>query len=277
MSIEIIKSTGEKESLDKVKLCESIKHAGAPQDLADTVCSLVEKEVIPKMTTTKIFRTALNYLIREDIETAAHYSLRRGVADLGPAGFIFEQYIEAILQAYGYKTKRDIIMKGQCVSHEIDVLAKKGNDCYLVEAKYHNARGIKTSVNVVMYSHARLIDISEELEKKEKKLYKHYAWIITNTKFTTSAIKYGKCRNITLTCWNYPKNKSLEDLIRGERVYPITVLPSVNHYAREQFAKAQMILIQDLLPYSARDLEIKFGLPQKLAQQIAKQVRELLV
>ena len=48
MSIEIIKSTGEKESFDKVKLCESIKHAGAPQDLADTVCSLVEKEVIPK-------------------------------------------------------------------------------------------------------------------------------------------------------------------------------------------------------------------------------------
>jgi|SRR3989344_454377 len=275
--MEIIKSTGEKEVFNKNKLCNSIKKTGAPKKIVETVCLLVEKKIVPGMTTNQIFRTALSYLIKEDIGSAAVYKLKRGVAELGPAGFIFEQYLETFLQAYGYQTKRDVIVKGQCISHEIDILARKQNNHYLVEAKYHNNPGIKTHVDVIMYSSARLIDITEWQEKREKQKNNHLAWIITNTKFTSSAIKYGKCKGIKLTGWSYPENESLEILLLRKKLFPITVLPSITRFAREQFASKKMILAQDLLPYSVEDLSKEFELSLTTAQKILKEVNELMI
>ena len=73
----------------------------------------------------KIFRVALDYLVKEDLNLAANYGLRRAIGELGPAGFLFEQYVEIILQTYGYQTKRNVIMRGACVEHEVDVSAQK--------------------------------------------------------------------------------------------------------------------------------------------------------
>src|SRR6185436_18168818 len=116
--MEIIKSDGQIEPFNKVKFCGSLRKAGAPKELADTICTRVEEKIPPGASTSRIYRAALRYLVKEKIEVAARYSLHKGVAELGPAGFVFEQYVEAILQAHGYYTKRDQIIKGKCVSHE---------------------------------------------------------------------------------------------------------------------------------------------------------------
>ena len=119
--------------------------------------------------TAKIFRVALDYLVKEDLNLAASYGLRRAIGEFGPAGFLFEQYVEIILQAYGYQTKRNVMMKGACVEHEVDVSAQKRRH-YIVEAKYRNEPGIKTHIDVVMYGDARLADIArlEESAGRER-------------------------------------------------------------------------------------------------------------
>src|SRR3989304_1089113 len=158
--MEIIKSAGTREKFNKDKLCGSLEKAGAPADLAKKVCDLTEKNSSPGERTAKIFRTALDYLVKEDLNLAASYGLRRAIGEFGPAGFLFEQYVEIILQTYGYETKRNVMMRGACVEHEVDVSAKKDGAHYIVEAKYRNEPGIKTHIDVVMYGDARMADIA---------------------------------------------------------------------------------------------------------------------
>ena len=209
--MEIIKSAGTREKFNKDKLCGSLEKAGAPADLAKKVCDLTERNISPGESTAKIFRTALDYLVKEDLNLAASYGLRRAIGEFGPAGFLFEQYIEIILQTYGYQTKRDIMMRGACVDHEVDVSAQKDGAHYIVEAKYRNEPGIKTHIDVVMYGDARMADIArfEESAGREKDIQSHILWLFTNTKFTEKAIAYAKCRGIRLTGWNYPADNNL--------------------------------------------------------------------
>ena len=217
----------------------------------------------------------MRYLVREDLDIAARYSLHRGIAALGPAGFLFEQYVEAVLKAYGYTTKRDTIMQGACVQHEIDLTATKENTHYLLELKYHNEQGLKTHVNVVMYADARLMDISKIENKKEKGNFRHKMWLITNTKFTDTSIQYAHCKGIKLTGWNYPHGDTLEDMIARKHLYPVTVLPSVSGALLAEFARERIILAQDLLPYTVQDL-IRFNLSIPQAQKLFDEVRGII-
>jgi hypothetical protein len=274
--MEIIKIDGVKEKFSPAKLCLSIRKAGAPRDVADSVCKIVEDKINPNDSTNVIFRKALKYLVKESPEVAARYSLRRGLEALGPAGFIFEQYFETVLQAYDFTTKRDVILRGKCVSHEIDVIASHATKRFLVEAKYHNVPGIKTHVDVVMYGDARLIDIVAAESAKNKKEYEYAMWIVTNTKFTDAAIQYAKCRGIRLTGWNYPRGASLEDIIADKKLYPVTVLPSLPSALLPSLAKKNIILAQDLLTYEAADLIRMFGVAETVADSIVREVAAIV-
>lgn len=273
--MEIIKSTGDVEKFDPKKLCDSIKRAGAPTKVADNICQMVSKKVKPGATSSNIFRDSLRHLVKEDLDIAVRYSLRRGINSLGPAGFLFEQYVEAILRAYGYKTRRNIIMQGKGVPHEIDVVAEKDGQTFLVEAKYRNEEGIRTHINEMMYAESRVRDINN-LEQNKKKNKHFLPWLITNTKFTNTVIKYAKAYNLAVTGWTYPKNKSLEDLIIAKKIYPVTVIPSITKNALEEIAKRGLILAQDLLPYSVEDLALEFNINPYKAKSIFKEVQELM-
>lgn len=277
MSIEVIKSTGEREVFSKQKLCSSLVKAGAPKNVADTICTRVGEKVNPGMSTNKIYREALRYLLKENRELAARYSLRRGVAALGPAGFIFEQYVEVILQAYGYKTRRNVMMKGQCVTHEVDVVAFKDNTHYMLEMKYHNETGLRTHINVVMYAYARLLDIVSGLAKKEKEPQHHHAmWLITNTKFTDTAITYAKCKHIKLTGWDFPHGQSLENMIVEKKLYPVTLLPNIDQKMLEILAGRNIVLAQDLVLYTESELAKLLMTDSVTAKKISLDVSMLM-
>ena len=211
--MDIIKTDGTTEPFSPSKLCLSIRKSGAPREVADAACKTVESKVSPNDSTNSIYRKALKYLVKESPDVAARYSLHHALEMLGPAGFIFEQYFETVLQAYGFTTKRDVILQGSCVTHEIDVIAEVGSKRFLVEAKYHNVPGLKTHVDVIMYADARLVDIVKNEPDKNKSKFEYGMWVVTNTKFTDAAIQYAKCRGIRLTGWNHPRGESMEDII----------------------------------------------------------------
>ena len=272
--MDIIKSTGAKEPFNEAKLCTSLKMAGAPEDLANAICKNVRAKVTPGISSSKLHREALSYLVKEDADIAARYSLFRGIAALGPAGYLFEQYIEVVLQAYGYKTMRDTYVQGACIKHEIDIVAIKDDMHYILELKYHNSQVIKTHAPTVMYAWARLEDIAKAEEKVENHKYKHAMWLITNTKFTDTAIQYAKCKGVKMSGWNYPHPDSLETMIVGKKMYPVTVLPSVDKDVLAVLVKKKIILAQDLATYSVDDLS-KLGVAQNTAQSIVGEVQGL--
>ena len=274
--MEIVKTDGVKQEFSSAKLCLSMRKAGAPRDVADSICKTVGNKVNPNESTSAIFRKALKYLVREDMNVAARYSLRRGIEALGPSGFIFEQYFETVLQSYGFKTNRNVILKGKCITHEIDVIASSGSKRFLVEAKYHNEQTLKTHVDVIMYADARLQDIVANESASNQKKYEYTMWVVTNTKFTDASIQYAKCRGIRLTGWNYPRGESLEDVIADKKLYPVTVLPSLPKLLLPVLAKKNIILAQDLLTYSADDMVKSFSITKELAVKLEDEVHGIV-
>lgn len=274
-TVIIKKKTGETELFNPEKLCSSLKKSGAPADVADNVCALVANDVKPNMSTQAIFRKALRYLVKEDIDSALRYNLTQGIAQLGPTGFYFEQFVEALLQAHGYKTQRNVTLMGECVAHEADVYAEKDNFKYIIEAKYRNERHSKTHVDQVMYADARLMDI-ERAAKASNDTSSYIMWVFTNTSFTDTAIRYAECRNLKLVGWNYPEGDSLQDMIMRTRMYPVTALPSVTEPARQAFIRHNIILAQDLLTYREADMVKKFKLSHTLAKTLLRETHALL-
>lgn len=274
--VKVVKKAGNSEKFSKAKFCASLRKAGAPIPLVNELYEKIANDIHPGITTSTIFRNASKYLIKKDPVIAARYNIKKGIAELGPAGFLFERYVEIIMQALGYKTRRNVIMKGVCATHEVDILAKNKTEHIIIEVKYHNERKIITHIDVVMYAGARKDDIEDNQKTKERNKTTHIMWLFTNTRFSSSAIKYAKCKNIRLTGWNYPKDASLEKIVNKYSLYPITVLPSVDRATREIFVRYNIMLAQDLSPYSAQDIHSTFGISIKKSEKIAREVNGLI-
>jgi Holliday junction resolvase len=264
--MDIIKASGKKQKFKRKKLEQSLKRAGIHPQLAEKVSRKIAKKVRPEMSSEKILTQVAYELQKEKPILAARYNLKRAIMELGPTGYPFERYIAEILKEYGYAVRVGKIIKGHCVSHEIDVVAKKQKQYFMVECKYHNSRGIRSDTKTALYIFARFLDV--------KNIF-HQGWLVTNTKCTSEAVRYAKCVGLKIISWKYPKNESLEYLIEKKELYPITVLPSLTRYNREKLIQKDIILAKDLLKYSINDLIRQVGLQSNIAKKLQKETREL--
>jgi len=232
----IIKATGEREEFNVQKLRGSLMKAGASDESADKVADKIERELKDGASTKDIYHHAFQLLGREEKPAAARYSLRRAVLEMGPTGFPFEQFVAEIFRAKGFETATDFIAKGECADHEIDIVAWDKEKLIFVEAKFHNELGTKSDLKIVLYIKARWEDLMNQefdlnkLDPTSLKLREarkmSEGWLVTNTKFSESAIKYAKCKNMKLVGWNYPERGNLQDLIEEAHLHPITCLNS---------------------------------------------------
>lgn len=274
--IQIRKSTGEMVFFSEDKLCSSIARAGASKSQAEKICRAVNQKVHPGMTTSFIFRDTLRHLVREDVDIAVKYSIKRGINALGPDGFLFEKFLEALLRQDGYHTKRNQMMKGKCVTHEVDILAWKDNNYYIIEAKYRNDPTSRTHIDQVMYADARMKDIASNPQNNENGTKHFHTWVMTNTVFTDQSQKFAECSDLRLTGWNYPNKDSLQKMIERTKAYPITVLPSLSQDARQKLMAQGLVLAQDILPYTKEKLIKDFDIAPVTAAKVQNEVSKLL-
>lgn len=243
----IIKSSGERESWDPRKLERSLRAAKADEHLVREIVEHVTKDAEDGMSTRDIYVHAFALLKRRSKPVAAQYSLKRAITQLGPSGFPFERFVAQILKAQGYHTKVGVMVQGSCVTHEVDVVAEKDDERILVEAKFHNSPEVKSDVKVSLYVHARFEDIKKKLESDDGGAHYNRAWLITNTSFTTEAIKYGTCAGLALTGWNYPKGYTLQDIVQRTETHPITCLITLSNMNKNQLLNQGIVLCNDIL------------------------------
>jgi len=263
----VVKASGEREEFDVEKIRRTCLRAGASKELADKIAKEVENRAYDGITTKEILDLTLK-LLEEEPEAATRYDLKRAIMSLGPAGFPFEEFMAEVLQNYGYKTKVGEILRGKCVDHEIDIMAEKDGERYLVECKYHNAQGIYTDLKVALYTHARFLDLSKNFD---------HAWLACNTRCTKEARGYAKCVGLKITSWRYPLKESLEKMIEKKKLYPVTILRSVKGFAKDRLFQARIMLAKDLLNYGPEDLKRMTGLPQDTVNKIMEEVRRVCV
>jgi hypothetical protein len=212
--IKILKADGTREPFNQDKLRISLLKSGATDEAIETVLKRVKEDLHEGMSTHDIYQHAYTVLHDWKKPVAKRYSLRRVVMNLGPTGFPFEKFVAKLFEKKGYETATDQMVMGKCVAHEVDVVAWKGDELIMCEAKFHNELGTKSDLKVALYVKARMDDLKQTTFKygeKERKVTQGV--LVTNTKFSSTAIQYGLCEGLNMIGWNYPETGNLEDII----------------------------------------------------------------
>jgi hypothetical protein len=269
----ITKADGMVEAFDPLKLRHSLKRSGAGENEINGVVAQIEAIAHDGMRTQDIYRHAFSLLRSAGSTVTARYSLRRALFNLGPTGFPFEVFLAKLFQHQGYKTQTGIILAGRCATHEIDLAAYKDQHAFVAEAKFHARPGLKSDLQVAMYSYARLLDLAEQKICAEDFCGVKNLKLITNTKFTSAAINYGNCVGVELLSWDYPKKGNLFDLIDESRLYPITVLQSLTNGQKQALLRQNLVICADLMKQP--DLLNQLGLSPRKMEALISEVRQL--
>lgn len=247
-NIEVLKSSGERVSFSMDKLRNSLKRSSADHELVEEIVEKVKEEAYEGITTNEIFNRAYALLKSKKSVFASKYKLKKAIYELGPTGFPFERFIAAILKYSGYHVEVGVILQGICVTHEIDVLAEKESRITVIECKFHHEKGLKCNVKVPLYIQSRYNDVREHwtsIKKEDKKIEK--GWVVTNTRFTDDALKYGKCTNLYLLSWDYPKEEGIKDRIDRLGLYPITVSSLLSNREKQFLLSRDVVLCRQLV------------------------------
>lgn len=236
--VMVKKASGDEEPFSQNKLIESLQRAGADDEVIAQITADIQSWLFDGVTTKSIYTRAFTLLRSKTNSTASRYKLKNAIMELGNTGFPFEHLVSRIMETKGFSTETGVIVQGRCVTHEVDVIATKNHEQYLVECKYSQSPGKPVNVKVPLYVHSRVEDIIKKRESTpEFTGFEFTGGVATNTRFTSDSIDYGTCNNMYLLSWDYPKGNGIKDIIDRERIYPLTVLNNLT--------KAQKQLLMD--------------------------------
>ena len=274
MSILVTKADGTTEPFIVDKLERSLRRAGAQKDEIHEVVTQVEVLLHEGIRTQEIYSKAFEILRTIEQPTAsARYSLRRALFGLGPTGFPFEDFLARLFETEGFKTSTRLTIKGKCVEHEIDVAAYNDTESFVAEAKFHSRPGVKSDLQVAMYSYARKLDLAGKRSCSGDNCGINRFMIVTNTKFTHTAESYAECVGLELLSWDYPKHNNLHDRIQRSGVYPISVIASLSTAQKKALIDRGAILCRDIVakPHLLRHAHIS----TKKTEAVLSEARQL--
>jgi Holliday junction resolvase-like predicted endonuclease len=272
-NITITKRSGEKVLFDTNKLRASFERSGAGTDYIEEVIAEVKQKMTEGISTQKLYQLAYSILRKKSNHAAGRYRLKKAIFDLGPTGYPFEKFVGELLKNQGYKVEVGVIINGNCVQHEIDVLAEKDNRKYMIECKFHTDPHRKSDVKVALYIHSRFLDVEKEWLKNPDGINQiHQGWIVTNTRFTEDAVKFGKCAGLNMISWDYPASGSLRQRIDQSGLHPITALQNLTKKEKQEILNGNIVLSRDL----TEDFLLSLGIPKRRISKIMKEVMDLV-
>lgn len=266
--IQVVKATGDLEPYSEQKVRTSIERAGISSELQNQVISHIKDRLYNNIPTSEIYHHILEFLGNSKYPyTQAKYSLKESIMALGPTGYPFEDFVADILKVKGYKTEVRQIMAGNCIKHEIDVVAKSADQKIMVEVKFHNGFGTRTNVQDALYTKARFNDVKEKNEFSQ-------AWLVTNTKATLDAIQYGQCAGMQIISWSYPEEESLRSIIEKSKLSLVTSLTTLSQAQKQQLLEKHIVLCKDI--YNNPSLLDTLGLSEDGKRQVLAEAEFVL-
>ncbi len=273
--IKVIKASGESELFDETKLIRSLDRAGAGQDIIAQVLKNIDNSLYDGISTRKIYRQAYKFLNKLSQLNAGRYKLKEAIFELGPSGYPFEHFVGELLKNQGYAVQVGVTVKGKCVTHEVDVIAENEHNHFMVECKFHSKPGRKSNVIVPLYIHSRFRDIianMQHLPGHKTKL--HQSWLVTNTRFTTDAIDYGKCSGMNLISWDYPPEGNLRNRIDRSGLHPVTSLCSLKKAEKQSILSHDIVTCRNLL--DNKELLSELGFSSRKSDRIISEAEQLI-
>jgi hypothetical protein len=265
------------EEYEDAKIREAAVRAGFSEGQAHHIEERVRERAWDGITTKKLHSIVYEEMKKLDEPSAIRYRLRDAIAALNPEFHEFEKYIAQVLEMEGIETHWSPRPKpeGECIDHEIDVVAEVDGTTYIVECKHHYHHHRYTGLDVPMRQWARLQDLRNGYEKGvEHALDVDEAWVVVNTKLSRHAKEYAACKDVRMTAWKYPEGEGLDAVVERHQAYPVTILDLPSH-VRKELSKRNILTIQGLLGLD-EEKENDLGLEEKVIDDIQRQARRLL-
>jgi hypothetical protein len=79
-----------------------------------------------------------------------------------------------------------------------------------------------------------------------------------------------------LLCWRFPKDMGLEKMIEEKRLYPVTILRSVDRETLDKLSAADLMLAKDFVTHNINFLKEKTGLKEGKLGKLISDARRLL-
>ncbi|MCE7896433.1 MAG: restriction endonuclease [Gammaproteobacteria bacterium] len=270
----VTKANGEQVPFDASKLRRSLERAGATPDMSAAIAAAIQPELQPGITTRRLYRMAFRLLHRQSRRVAGRYRLKQAILDLGPSGFPFEDFVARILRHEGYSVQVRVLVEGLCVRHEVDVIADREHQHFLVECKYHNVPGRVCDVKIPLYIQARFTDVAQRWQQQPGNGARfHQGWLVTNTRFSSDALRYGQCVGLNLVGWDQPAGGSLRERIDRSGLHPLTCLAGLARAEKTRLLEQGLVLARDVLEQPAvLDL---LRLPASRRERLLREAAEL--
>ncbi|MDY6788523.1 MAG: restriction endonuclease [Candidatus Nanohaloarchaea archaeon] len=244
------------------KIRKSALRAGFSLAEAKDIEKEVGRRVEGGMSTEKVFEIVYREMKERNEIYAMKYCLRGSIASLKPKYHEFEKFITKLLRWEGVNAEWSPRPKpqGECIDHEVDVIARVDDVKYVVECKHHYHQHRYTGLDVPMRHWARLHDLNQGYQKgRNNSIEVDRAWVIVNTKLSDHAKKYAECKNVRMTAWKYPEEDSLDQIIERNNAYPISMMRPSDH-VRTELSKKDILTVRELAQLSSsqkKELDIK--------------------
>lgn len=246
--MKVRKYSGELVDFDLQRLKGSLTKSGASNETVELVWEKMNKTIFDGMSTKQLYRLAFQLLKQQRNSLAARYSLKKALRDLGPTGYLFEKWVARLFEHTDHHTLTSLILEGNAVSHEVDVIAQKDNDLLLIECKFRNTVDAKVSVTNPMYFLSRFVDLSDkEFNFFDRPIKFTQAWLVTNAYLTKDAIEFANYYKLNLLSWDYPNGLSIKNRVDSAGLYPLTCLTSINTQEKDKLLSLNYMLVKDIL------------------------------
>lgn len=274
IKLHVQKNSGELVPFDIDKFKRALFRSGASENEVDSIIIDMKKQLYNGITTKRIYHLAYSLLRKKSHNVAGRFRLKKAVLDLGPSGYPFEKFVGRLLEYKGYDVEVSKIIQGKCVTHEVDVIAKKATEHIYIECKFHKDRK-KNDVKIPMYIKSRFDDIRNNLGSlPENKDVQIKGMLATNTRFTTDAQDFGKCSGLTLIGWDYPKKNNLRDWIDQSGYHPITSLSSLTKKVKQILLEKDIVLCREI-EFNEKLLS-DLGLRKNEIKKVLKEAKEVM-
>jgi len=258
----VTKANGQIVTFSEAKVANSMRRTGVDKKTIEEILRTIRPKFKSKMHTKEIYRLVNQELEKRKPWAAARFTLREAIVKMGPAGYNFEKYVAAILDAYGYKAETPEELQGACITHEVDVMAEKDGRTIFIEAKFRHDFRATIGIKDTMSTWTRFLDL---VDGSKVDLCPHFdeAWLVTNARFTDQSLKFGHCKNMMMIGWNHPKERSFANMVDLDSLYPITIIGQLTKVELEKFAQADLMLCREIEGSTAESLHEKTGITIK--------------
>jgi len=275
LTVFVTKADGTRQPFSKWKVVRTCLRMGATRAVAELIAEEIETRIYDGIETKKILQMIFKRLRKHKPAIRNQIDLRKALSLLNPAPD-FERFIQLLLSEHDYEVTPNQIVRGKCVEHEVDALARKNGKTCIVEVKHHFKYHTPTSLDVSRISRAVFEDVTEAYELGLNNLKIDYALIVCNTKLSEHAKRYADCRGISHIGWSSPPNHDLQTMIEEKKLYPITFLRGLNAETRNKLASNGVILLKQLTEKTPTELRRQTGISKEKLESILGKAKTIV-